>query len=114
MEFAKIATTWKKARIELAKNRIALIEAAHDLKGAEADAWAQEGGIPGKNEAARRAALFLITYPEIETVNKLKAEIIMVEVEVDYRKALMYNAIRNGHGASPMGSIEMIIDEVAE
>jgi len=94
MEFVEIANVWKEARLQLAEKKVALIEATHDLKGTESDAWAQEGGIPGKNEAARKAALFIITYPGIEMVNKLKAEIVLLEVEVDYQKALMYNALR--------------------
>lgn len=88
--FAYNMAEWLHLNTRLAARKVALLGAKRELKGAEADVYQEKTPKElGANEAARKASLFIITYPYIEAVDLIQADIYRLEVQVDYFKALV-------------------------
>ncbi len=88
--FHEIVNEWHEANVRLANKKIDLIEARRELKGAEADVYQDKTPKElGANEAARKASIFIITYPQIEAMDVIQYDIYRLEVQVDYLKALV-------------------------
>lgn len=95
--FNELVNNWNNIEKKLVVSRLDLMEAKYNLKCVEAEAT-KVGDVTGNNERERKAALFIITMPEINKVDMAQAVVWELEVEASYRKALMYNALWNGTG----------------
>ena len=81
---------WHDENKKLANKKIDLIIAKRDLKSAEADVYQEKTPKElGANEAARKAAMFIITYPQIAAIDIIQFDVYRLEVSVDYHKAMV-------------------------
>ena len=89
-KFYEAMQEWFDESAKLANRKIDLMEAKRELRGAEDNIY--ETKTPkelGANEAARKAAIFIITYPQIKDVDTIQFDIYRLEVEVNYLKAIV-------------------------
>ena len=94
-EFEQHCELWRTAAYKLAEAHNNFRGVKHDLELAKATAWA-DGQVSGNNADQRKASLYIIVEPYIETLIEAENIVMTKQIQERYLRNLVEYAIWNG------------------
>ena len=109
-EFEEHCKLWRATAYELAEAHNNFRNIKHDLELAKATAWA-DGQVGGNNAEQRKASLYIIVEPYIETLIEAENAVMTKQIQERYLRNMVEYAIWNGISSpGSFGGIRELID----